>query len=123
MPDFPTSVRIGPHDWTVKLWDEQAAGNTQALGLCDKHTCTILIMEGMAPQKEAEVLMHEIIHAIYDVGGLRYLEHQEEAVVNAMGYHMVGIVRDNPDLMDYFAAAMRPTTVHLKAAPRGRRKG
>lgn len=101
----PATVRIGAFTWAIKDWEARAADNSRAYGMCDKGTHTILIQEGMRPQKEAEVLLHEVFHAIYDVSGLGLMDNMpEEPIVNMLGYHMLQVIRDNPNLMAYLAA-------------------
>ena len=111
---FPARVRVGALDYTVRYWSPQASDNTRAIGLCDRSTCTILIRSGMVPQKEAEVLIHEIFHAAWDGAGLAMEDdHPEERVVNALGYQWLQILRDNPNLFDYVLRVFDGATLPL----------
>lgn len=104
-PPYPTTIRVGAMDYTVKPWDPRAAHNTGALGMCDRCSNTILLMTGMVPQKEAEVLLHEVVHAAYDGSGLNTNhERSEEQIVNVLGYMWLQLIRDNPALMEYLQA-------------------
>ena len=101
----PKAVRIGAFTWAIKDWEARAADNSRAWGMCDKATHTILISGGLKPQREAEVLLHEVFHAIYDVSGMGLMDNMpEEPVVNMLGFHMLQVIRDNPHLMAYLAA-------------------
>lgn len=111
---FPENVRVGALDYKVKRWTPQAAENTRALGLCDRDTCTILIKEGMAPQKEAEVLIHEVFHAAWDGAGLNLDEYpSEERTVNGLGYTWLQVLRDNPELFAYVNSVFAGSTLPL----------
>lgn len=105
-PALPKSVRVGALVYTVKTWDPRAADNTMALGICDRETCVILIKSTLVPQKMAEVLWHEVLHACYDGSGLREGEHFEERTVNALGYTTLQVIKDNPDLLVYLTEAL-----------------
>lgn len=106
---LPTTVRIGPHDYTIKQWGKMAADNDGSLGLCDKTTSTILVADYLSDQKACEVLIHECLHACYDVAGLHYgpgkgdATVEEERLVNGLAYAVTGVLRDNPQLLAYVA--------------------
>lgn len=103
-PSYPRIVRIGPFDWTLKPWDPRAAGNTGAYGYCDNTTQTILVQEGLSLQWEQHVVLHEIFHAMHTTGGIRELAmdgNLEEGTVAIFAFQMIGLIRDNPDLMAY----------------------
>lgn len=105
----PATLRIGGLDYTVKEWNKQAAENAGCWGLCDRTTLTILVCEGLPPQREAEVLLHEVLHAAYDVGGLNAIaEHlSEERLVGVLTYQLIAVWRDNPQLVAYLEGTLR----------------
>lgn len=104
-PKLPASVRVGALDYAIKPWSQKAADNTRAYGMCDRATLVILIQEDLTPQKQAEVLLHEILHACYDNAGLNMEPTlEEERVVNGMGYQLLQVIRDNPKLMVFLQA-------------------
>ena len=96
----PAAIKVGPFVYRVKDWDQRAANNSEAWGMCDKATHTILLDQSMGPQKMREVLLHEINHAIYNAVGLNiHDEISEERIVLAMTYQQLAVMRDNPDLV------------------------
>ncbi len=109
MANMPRTIRVGPFDYTVKQWSGMASSNAGNWGLCDRCTLTILVAEGLHPMREAEVLLHEVLHAAYDTGHAGATE-GEEAMVSTLGYQLSQVIRDNPDLMRYFEEVYRPTT-------------
>jgi hypothetical protein len=118
VPKLPASVRVGPFDYKVKLWSALAADNAGAYGMCDLHRTTILIREDMSETRVAEVLLHEVFHAAYEIAGLKVDKDDitEERFVNSMGYQMVQVWRDNPDLIRFMEEVFRP-----KASSRARK--
>jgi len=103
-PSYPRTIRVGPFDWAIKPWDPRAAGNTAAYGMCDTGTLTILIQEGLTLQWEQHVLIHELFHAMHSTGAVRELafdSNLEEGTVAIFAFQMLGLMRDNPDLMAY----------------------
>jgi hypothetical protein len=106
---MPTVVRVCGLDFRVKLWDNKAADNTGAYGLCDKGTLTILIQEDLNVQQEARVLLHEVLHACHMCGGLREApaDDEEERIVDIFTYQLVTVVRDNPQFIKYLQDAFK----------------
>lgn len=105
-PALPKSVRVGPLVYTIKRWSHMAGDNSEAYGLCDRTTCVILVREDLSPQKAAEVLWHEVLHAAYSGAGLTVGEHFEERTVNALTYTTLQVIKDNPDLLVYLTEAL-----------------
>lgn len=105
-PSRPSSVKIGPFTWAIKSWDVRASNNSGAYGLCDKSTQTILIEDGMPPQWERHIVLHEMLHACYCVAGLRELhgaDDQEEAHVALLAIALIGVLQENPEMVAYLS--------------------
>lgn len=56
----------------------------------------IVLLEGMAPEYEADTLLHEIIHAIDATISTNLTEHQ----VHALAGGLFAVFRENPGLAD-----------------------
>lgn len=106
-PPLPKTIKVGAIDFTVKAWNPLAASNSLAIGLCDRGTATILVKEGLPPQMTAMVLLHEVLHAVHEVTGLEYVAGGEEPLVNALGYGLAQVWRDNPDFINFMEACYR----------------
>lgn len=107
-PKFPASLRVGPFDWTLRYWTkaELEGVNEGYLGQCFKNKLRICLRPGTVVAKEAEVVIHEVFHAIFDVSGLDRVDNTpEEVAVNHMGYGWLQVLRDNPALYAYLIAA------------------
>jgi hypothetical protein len=100
---FPTSIRIGAHDYTVKLDPE--VGYRGANGETYPERLDILIAEGLAATREREVLLHESLHGLWQGTDLRTeesgLQGYEEQVITALAPVLLDMLRDNPGLVSY----------------------
>lgn len=102
---LPKHIKVGPFDYRVKLWKKVPADNARSYGMCDRTTTTILIRKGMSPSREREVVLHEVVHAAYDVSGLTCKDDcPEEMVVNDLSFCLLSVLRENPKLVAYLTA-------------------
>lgn len=103
-------IRIGIHDIEVvfssRLHDKQ--GNA-CNGLYDPDTL-VISLDGAAPMSvQQEVLIHEILHACWHMASLWKQESpDEETVVSALGYHLVGVLVHNPWISEYLNTGVWP---------------
>jgi len=67
------------------------------LGECSVDSLTISVRDGLPPEKERLVLIHELVHAIEDVLGLKLKEKQVEGLETGI----YALIRDNPSLLRY----------------------
>ena len=114
-------IKIGPHKWKVKQTDlnlpkhTRRAKELQKYGLDDIFFGqitwddeTILINKNLKQQVVGEVLLHEILHAVFDEINLRsFLEpgtmsrsEQEEFIVQNLSVLLIMVLRDNPKLIE-----------------------
>lgn len=95
------NVRIGPSDYKVILqWGLRDDENGQPLdGHIRYRECLILIEENMEHQRQALILMHEIIHGIMTHLGI---DDHDEKLVETLGVWLTMVFRDNPMLADIF---------------------
>lgn len=69
-------------------------------GLCDPGSQTIYLNTGLARDRVAMVLLHEVLHACWDAAELE--DHSsEEDVVTRMARALFVTLRDNPSLVCY----------------------
>lgn len=93
--DFPSSVRVGPHTIAISLKPREEALTEEAWGCYNLETMTIWVQQELAPSKQARVLLHEIIHALWDVGELGE-ETDEETAVSVLSTQLLAAMHDNP---------------------------
>jgi hypothetical protein len=97
------TIKVGPVTYEIKevprLIGSGSDGKRAWLnGDVDFQACVIRIEQDAAAQIKAETLWHEAVHAILAQAG--YEDHPESMVV-ALGYGLVQLVRDNPELIEF----------------------
>lgn len=108
---LPAVVQIGPLPFAV-VCDKAAmdAASTEAgeslRGETDHHTLQITLLPGMAPAKEAETLLHEVLHGCSSVVGIvdDLGEKEEEKMVARLAPALLAVLRSNRELVDYLLA-------------------
>lgn len=104
---LPTTVRIGYRDFAIEDWDTKQAASSSRYGECDKANAIIRVDTTYGPVKSASTLLHEIMHGCYDIVGLTD-EDNEERTVTQLSNQMTQVFRDNPDVLAYLRACLRP---------------
>lgn len=118
----PSRVRVGPHTLQIeylshKKWTKRGLPGDK-VGQFSLHTMNIFIATSDLQDEYSEgymreVLMHEILHAVWEVGGLTSaLEVAipdsaaalDEQVVGQMSPVILGVLLDNPDVLAYLLA-------------------
>lgn len=106
----PGKVRLGPHTYSVIV--ERAAidrlsaeGGEKRLGECDSQRCTITIDPDQAPSQLADTLVHELLHACFDLigAGEDVSADVEERLVRRLAPVLVGLLHDNPRLVTWLS--------------------
>ena len=88
---IPKKVLIGGHTITIKYKKVLRHGGSELLGLCDADNLTIWLKKGMNPDRKKEVFLHESVHMISDIHGLRLNEKQ----VNCLGVCIFSLIVNN----------------------------
>lgn len=97
---LPTHIKIGGITYTVRVVDDLHDKHTPLLGWHKPSTCELLLDASLVPQAQYQVLWHEIVHGILTVAGF-VEENQNERLIDALGYGMLQVLRDNPELKWY----------------------
>jgi hypothetical protein len=93
----PATVVVGPHTYDVNLVDSIS---DTLIGDTDCVTLTIRVQAGMPESVTAEVVLHELLHAVWDLTPLRDFDHAvEESVVSALAPPLLDVLRRNPKLV------------------------
>ena len=100
MAEFPTSVRIGYHDFTVEEWDVTAAAFASRYGECDHLKKTIRVSRAHGDRKAAETLVHETLHAIFNEWVIQK-EDDEERIVSTLSGAICAVWRQNPKAFEW----------------------
>ncbi len=99
----PKSIKIGGHRFQVKIVPRKVLGEDW-FGQTDSKTNTIKIAHALARSRQAEVLLHECLHAI--IVGHITKEEEEETIVTVLGQGLTQLIKDNPRLFTKMIAAL-----------------
>jgi len=99
--DFPKSIRVGFR--TYRVMPFAPAGplvHRDRNGAHCFETAIIMVDDTLDPQQGAQVLLHEILHACWAVGGLDE-ETDEERIVTIFARVLTQVWQDNPKVMKW----------------------
>lgn len=103
---MPTNIKILGLEWKV-INEKHAADAAEAFGTTVHASQTINIDPSCSELHSRQVLLHEILHAIWWQMGLSRLpEHTtklEEQIVNAMANGLYSTLSSNPELRTYLS--------------------
>jgi hypothetical protein len=106
---MPGTVRIGALTYTVSedATDHLLAedGMSQRLyGMGDKSQQVIQLRPGMAPGFKRVIMLHEIVHQLFDDSGLELESQAEEQICLALQAPLLAVLKDNPELVRWLVA-------------------
>ena len=104
MINLPASVKVGYIDYEIRLWSALEAQSSHRLGEADHLTQVIRVSQALAPRAFAEVLLHELLHALFYVYNIQD-EDREERTVGTLSTAIAAMWRDNPELVAYLGRA------------------
>lgn len=117
MTTLPHHVRVGAHRYQVTT--DSAIGDRGANGETYRERCQVVMNPNLAPTMEREVLLHELLHAVWGAGALVSIDHPasavEEQVCHALAPPLLQLLRDNPELLAYLAGEPTELTADLPA--------
>lgn len=100
MRTLPDLIRIGHVNFRLLPLGPAEAAEEGADGLTAPDLEEISIAGNLAPDRAAEVLLHEILHGIYHVRGLKD-GMSEERVVTDMAPLLLEVLRDNQRVLEF----------------------
>lgn len=117
MADLPAAVTVGPFRYEVSC-DQAAidrAGQEAGANLLGQHSPragTIALAPDLSGDAEAETLLHEVLHALFDATGVgggdgdeTLLDRDaEERLIRQCSPMLLDLLRRNPDLVAYLTA-------------------
>mgnify|MGYP001609000495 CR=1 FL=1 len=104
---LPAKIKVGGLDFRVEAWAQPSARGSQRFGEFSAAEELIRVqVADRSPMFVLEVLLHEIVHAIWWVGGLRNGD-DEERCAQVMGPAWAQIFRDNPELVAFIQDSVR----------------
>jgi len=95
-------VKIGGLVYQVKLVDEpivlEEYGDRQNEGMIECNTTTISLYSKMSKEYMGLVLLHEIIHGIFEYMEIDTSVDEAETVVSKLANGLHAVLKDNPNL-------------------------
>lgn len=115
MNKLPEHIDIGPFRYMLRM-DEltrhraQETAQTILLGHTDHDALTVILSEKMPDSLARETLMHELLHVVNEVTGLRskWGNAKEERIVRRLSPILLELLQRNPDAVNFLTAADAP---------------
>ncbi|BCJ91812.1 hypothetical protein IZ6_25470 [Terrihabitans soli] len=102
---LPASIKIGPYVWKIQLRSKTWQKREGKFGFCRFDDFAMDIVDDLPPLFKAEIVHHEIGHAIWWTYNLDSREREERAIMSlSRGY--IDLWADNPELLRWFAAQL-----------------
>ncbi len=95
---LPNKIKVACFDIEIREWDTKTANMRRCYGEYSADELIIRIDVTQKEQRVVETLIHEIIHAIYNLYNIND-DDKEERIVSAMSRGWLQVYRDNPDLL------------------------
>ena len=92
---MPESIKVGPHVYEVVR--KTPNGDH---GLCNPAALQIGVKRGLKRSLAQDALLHETLHACVPTS-LSEKNHSEEDFVTGITASLLGVLQDNPELLEY----------------------
>jgi hypothetical protein len=99
--NMPSSVRVGFKTYSIAPWASLEASASSCIGECDRLNLEIRVREDLPLQQAQNTLLHEILHACWDMHNLSSLEANEEHIICALTNSFQQVAQDNPHVIDW----------------------
>lgn len=96
----PKKVKVGPFWFDIIYADLASINRSDSVGYTLFEKKEIYIDKNYHEDLQAETLMHELLHVIHIVAGIKR-EDDEEQVVRMASPLMYGILKENPSLVKF----------------------
>ena len=106
--DKRITLKIGYKDYDMFFVKKIDGGAT--LGDCENNDGTrgvIRIAKGQRKVEKANVILHEILHAIVYTQGLKINDKEEEKIVLALTNGLIDFMKENPKVIKSLASLLR----------------
>jgi len=101
----PKSLRVGPFDIAIVPMHEIHQATDLGNYAYDKHE--IRLLDSYVNKKlEAEVLLHEVLHAVYSIYNIKD-DDREERIVSIMATGLAQVLRDNRPFADWLRGSLK----------------
>lgn len=102
----PTSIDIFACRWEIRWEDKAVEIATDAWGVCVYDRQTIIMSSQMKPHFEADIFLHELIHAVCKSMGMgdRF---SEEECAQKLAIGLCTVWRNNPEVLKWWTQLMQ----------------
>ena len=94
-----TALKVGGRRYRVETYPFEDATDDDERGSCNLRTGIIRIASGYAPDKTAETVIHEALHAIVADAGIGWSHEDEERAVSLLAPRIAALLADNEDVV------------------------
>lgn len=100
--ELPKKVKIGPYQFAL----ERTYG-MDTIGIMNYDRQRIAIDPDIPQDIATDTTMHEILHVIFYMSGLRddFEVKEQERIVNTFATPLIQVIRDNPKLIEYIVGS------------------
>jgi len=96
---LPKTIKIGPYEYEIRLFPDST---TSDYGACVYNHQTIFLSANQHAERAGDTLLHEVLHAIWDVSGFDVQpDLHEETIVRSFATWLSLVLRDNPKLAEF----------------------
>jgi len=99
---LPDQVWVMGHKWTIEATNDDWLDDTDSWGECCSRKRRIRVYTKGGGSITRDTLLHEILHACWNILALEQKE-EEERVVNSMASILIGLIDDprNKDIVNF----------------------
>lgn len=90
------SLKIGCHRYSVAAIDPEQMDDVNTIGQIGLYTGQIVIDDSHSRQSQAQVLVHEIFHALFFDAGHPVRRKKEEKLIRTLSPRLTAFLADNP---------------------------
>jgi hypothetical protein len=96
---YPKKVKVGPYVYKVALFPDST---TSDHGACVYTHQTIFLNANQHAERAGDTLLHEVLHAVWDVAGFDITpDLNEETIVRGFATWLSAILKENPRLVEF----------------------
>lgn len=101
MADLPKTITVGP--FTYKVLTDRKGFVENQLGATVFAQQTITVDDRQAKDSLADTVLHEVLHAVWSMSGVadEAKADIEERTIRRITPILLGVLRDNPELVKY----------------------
>lgn len=113
---LPHPIKIGRHFVGFALIHPEEADGARVWGYYDQGGKRIVLDAGMAGLKAVEVVIHEVLHAIFHLRNVNP-RWGEEKTVTGLGVGLAHVLRDNPEFVLWLVSHLLKTNKSEQVKP------